>query len=100
MSLELIHSGHVDKTLRWMSPCLPAFLADRPAPPAALPGLPRLAVSVRDPGAAADTRLRGSPPSDTPRSSARADGLTPSARGAMSLCAPVMVVSQILRRRS
>src|SRR5262245_27593694 len=93
MSLELIHSGHADKTLRWMSPCLLAFLADRPAPPAALPGLPRRAVAVRGPGAAADTRLRGSPPADTPRSSARADGLTPSARGAMSLCAPVILAA-------
>src|SRR5262245_4177973 len=47
------------------------------------------AVSVRGPGAAADTRLRGLPPSDTPRSSDRADGLTPSALGATSLFAPV-----------
>src|SRR5215471_21175780 len=91
MSPQLSRSGHADKTPRWTSPCLPAFLGDRPAPPAALPGLPRRAVAVRGPGAAADTRLRGSPPADTPRSSARADGLTPSALGATSLCAPVVL---------
>src|SRR5262245_23973820 len=90
MWLELIRSGHADKTPRWMSPCLPACLVDRLGPPAALLGLPRRAVSVLRPGAAADTRLRGSPPSDMLRSSDRADGLTPSALCATSLCVPVM----------
>jgi hypothetical protein len=38
MWLQLIHSGHADKTPRWTSPCLPDFLGDRPAPPAAFLG--------------------------------------------------------------
>ena len=70
----------------------PASLPGRSscASPCAAPGLPRRAVSVPGPGAAVDTRLMGSPPSDTPRASDRAEGLTAAARGARSLCAPVM----------
>src|SRR5919109_5235617 len=98
MGPQLIRSGHADKMLPWTSPCRPACLADRPAPPAARPGLPRRAVAVPGPGAAADTLPMGSPPLDTPRSSARADGLKPFALGARSLCAPVIPLESTPRR--
>src|SRR5262245_37206357 len=91
MSPQLSHSEHADTRPRWMSPYLPASRAARPAPPSALPGLPRRAVSVRRPHVAPGTLLARSPPSDTPRSADRAAELKPSALCAASLCAPVIL---------